>query len=437
MASNRYHLLSFMPATRDWEMPPALETLANRLVASGKLRINAEQVRNFVRYSSANSNLTFTSRELLDATLGNATRARVTRLVAPAMGEQGIADVWNHLKTELKKARGVSADKEMKVARVLVQSAHPAVIELLIASGTEVFVSYHHSVADLMAVHEWQNHGSNSGLQATDSDGTAVYISAGGDPFFEGAQKTYTTDGFPALARMVVIAGQELGHFADLRRHGQRITGRHSTNNQHHALRANPPAANARLADMRHVAKLATTYQAAGLARLRRAETSVAFYHTRLRYSPPWVFAQIWRFAAWLGFVHSCKKHYLLHNFNSLPYMRLGDAVEQYLDDMAFNLAPDADVYRNADPLVEEAIAVIEAVARVPQQEHKWGVGAVAAAWPSLAPFYNQTILPACHTALLAIGTQKIKDNLFITTPLQKLKISLRRRFGAKPAYHP
>jgi hypothetical protein len=59
---------------------------------------------------------------------------------------------------------------------------------------------------------------------------------------------------------------------------------------------------------------------------------------------------------------------------------------------MAFNLAPEAEVYRNPDPLVEEAIAVIEAVARVPQQVHKWGHAAVKAAWPNLYDFYYGTI---------------------------------------------
>lgn len=418
-------------------MPPALEALASAIVASGKLRINAETSRNFVRYGSANSDLTFSSRELTDPTHGDATRARVARLVAPAMGEQGIADVWNHLTRELKKARGLSAAKEMNVARVLVQSAHPSVIHLLITSGTEIFVSYHHNVADLMAVHDWQTHGSNSGMQATDSDSTAVYISAGGDPFFEGEQKTYTTDGFPALARMVVIAGQELGHFADLRRSARGITGRHSTDAHHQRLRADPVAAAARLADMAGVAELEAAYAQAGLHALHRAETTVAFYHARLRYSPPWLWAQGRRFLHWCRFIHRCKKLHLLHRFNSLPYLRLADAIRQYLADMAFNLAPDADVYRDPDPLVEEAIAVIEAVARVPQQEHKWGAAAVAASWPELSRFYNQTILPACVGEVARTSGINLRDDSFIMKPKQKFKALFRRRIYPKPGYYP
>ncbi|MDX2095568.1 MAG: DUF2748 family protein [Alphaproteobacteria bacterium] len=437
MATNLYHLLAFLPATEAWEMPPALEALAQALVSSGKLRINAEHERNFVRYGSAVNDLTFTARELTDPQLGDATRARVARLVAPAMGAQGLADIWDHLRRELKKARGVAAEKEIKVARVLVQSAHPAVIHLLLSSGTEIFVSYFHNVADLMAVHAWQTHGTSSGLQATEGEGTAVYVSAGGDPFFEGTQKTYATDGFPALARMVVIAGQELGHFADLRRSAAGITGRHSTDAHHSRLRANPIAAAGRLADMRRVAELTHAYQAAGLARLRRTETRLAFYHARLRYSPPWLLAQVWRFTRQAQLIHNCKRQKLLHHFNTLPRLYLGDAIEQYLADMGFNLAPDAEVYRNPDPLVEEAIAVIEAVARVPQQEHKWGRAAVQAAWPELHRFYYGTVIPACEAAARTHTPDFIGNKDIIINSIQKLVISLRRRIRPRPAYYP
>ena len=431
MQSNLYHLLNFIPATEAWEMPPVLEALAQRLVKSGKLRINADTTRNFVRYGTANRDITFTQRELTDAALAAPTRAKVVRLVAPAMGEQGIADIWAHLRNELKKARGVPAEKELRVARVLVQSAHPSVIQLLLAGGTEIFVSYAHNVADLMAVQEWETNGKNSGMQATETSGTAVYVSAGGDPFFEGEQRTYVTDGFPSLARMVVIAGQELGHFSDLRRSPRGIIGRWSTDIHHSRLRADPAARDGRLSDMRHVAALTHAYRSAGLARLRWAETGVAFYHHRLRFSPPWFFYQFYRFISWKLFARRCKKHKLLTNFRTFPYMRLGDAIENYLSDMAFNLAPDADVYRDPDPLVEEAIAVIEAVARVPQQVHKWGYSGVAQAWPVLNQFYYGTIIPACMAAVdhpLRPQTNK---------SLQKLIITLRRLLRKRPDYYP
>jgi hypothetical protein len=394
--------------------------------------VNADTERNFVRLGATASDKTLTTRELTDPKLAAATRAELARYVAPAEGEDGFARLYARLMEDLKKARGVAVEKEMKVARVLVQSAEPEVIELLLVSGTEVFVSYSHNVGDLMPVHEWQTNGMASGMQATGSEGTAVYVSAGGDPFFEGAQKHYVTDGFPALARMVVIAGQELGHFADLRRTKRGIMGRHSTDPHHSALRASPTARDGRLADMRCVAALAEQYHRAGLSGLRRAETGVAFYAQRkMRFSPPWLFYQLWRLAAWTVFLLRSKAAGNYLPLRVYPYHRLGNATTLFLADMAFNLAPDADVYRHPDPLVEEAIAVIEAVARVPQQVHKWGHEAVACAWPNLYRFYFSGIIPA---NMQAIGNPLAPQSLSV---LQSLICNLRRRFRRKPGYYP
>ena len=431
MATNLYHLLRFIPATERFEMPPALEALAVALVRSGKLRINADTERNFVRLGTSDTDKTFTARELSDPVLAPATHAELARHVAPAEGQDGINRLVAGLYADLRKGRGVSVEKEMKVARVLVQSAHPSVIQLLLASGTELFVSYAHNVGDLMAMTDWATHGTASGLQATASSGTGVFVSAGGDPFFEGEHKHYTTDGFPALARMVVIAGQELGHFSDLRRTRQGIAGRYSTDAMHSQLRADPVAGAGRLADMENVTRLQQAYARAGLARLRKAETGVAFYHKRMRYTPPWFFYQLRRLVAWSIFRSRCKAEGIYLPFKLYPAHRHGEAVELFLMDMAFNLAPEADVYRDADPLVEEAIAVIEAVARVPQQVHKWGHAGVAMAWPHLYPFYYRGIIPAVmRTVPEPLEPQSLSKN-------QLLKAKLKRFLRPRPGYWP
>ena len=428
MSTNQYHLLGFIPATERFEMPPALEELAAQLVSSGKLRVNADTERNFVRLGN---DKTLSARELTDPTLMPRTRAVLARHVAPAEGPEGIERLLERLYADLKKGRGVSLEKEMKVARVLVQSAHPAVIQLILSSGTEVFVSYSHTVGDLMPVHEWGTHGTASGLQATEESGTAIFVSAGGDPFFEGEQKHYVTDGFPALARMVVIAGQEIGHFSDLRRTKHGIHGRHSTDPHHTQLRAAPEARDGREADIRQVAGLHELYTRCGLNFLRRAERGVAFYHHRMRYTPPWWLYQLWRLVAWTNFVIRCNRLNIYRRLHIYPYHRHGEAVALFLDDMAFNLAPDADVYRDADPLVEEAIAVIEAVARVPQQVHKWGHHAVKMAWPNLYRFYYSTIIPA--------NEQIVPHPLppqFLSF-FHSLRTKIRQQFRRKPGYYP
>ncbi len=431
MATNLYHLLSFIPATEAWEMPPALEAMAQALVRSGKLRINADHERNFVRLGTSDTDKTLTARELNDPNLRPATRAALQRHVAPAEGAEGITNLLARLQADLKRAGGVSAEKEIRVARVLVQSAEPCVIQLLLRSGTELFVSYSHNLGDLMAVHQWENEGTASGMQATADGSTAVFVSAGGDPFFEGEQKHYVTDGFPALARMVVIAGQELGHFADLARTANgSIIGRHSTDAHHTQLRANPIAADARRSDSARVSQLMQEYFRAGFNHLRAAERAVAFYHKRLRYSPPWAFHQLRRLICWSIFVTNCKRANIHIAHRVYPYHRLGEAIESFLADMAFNLAPNADVYRHPDPLVEEAIAVIEAVARVPQQVHKWGHGGVALAWPNLYAFYYSTVIPGCEQALPdPLKRQELPK-------LQQL-IAKARRLRHRPDYYP
>lgn len=433
MASNLYHLLHFLPGTRAWEMAPPLEALAQQLVRSGKLRISADHARNFVRLGTADSDKTFTARELTDPALRAATYAELARHVAPAAGSEGVSALHQRLLGDLKKAGGVSAEKEIKVARVLVQAAHPAVIALLLKTGTELFVSYAHTVGELMPVHQWATaSGTASGLQSTSAEGAAVYVSCGGDPFFEGAQKTYESDGFPALARMVVIAGQELGHFADLQRDPQgRVLGRFTLDAHSMQLRASAVAQQGRRSDRQRVAQLQRLYAQAGLPWLRRMEQSLAFYDVRYRFAPPWLFYQLLRFVAWGRFTLRCRVRGMHRRLLTVPAHRHGEAVELWLADMAFNLAPEAEVYRDPDPLAEEAIACIEALARVPQQVNKWGHAAVKTSWPQLYALYYGQVIPAAQ----ALNGQTFDS--YKIKPIQKLMIHLRRLFEKRPDYYP
>lgn len=408
-------------------MPPALEILAKKLVASGKLRINADYERNFILYNGQ----TYTTRELTDPQLRVVTLSRIARHVPGGYGQQGIEHRLEILIRELKKARGIEMAKELRIARVLVQAAHPAVIQLLIESGAEVFVSYSHTVADLLPVHEWHNLGNSGGLQATEGEGAAVYVSAAGDPFFEGEQKTYITDGFQALARMVVIAGQELGHFADLKRYQGKIIGRYSTDLHSNLLRADPTARLAWERDKAVVRGLRGSFEGCGLAFLRNIEVKLWFYHQKRRFSVLWLYYQLLRFIALTVFKFKVSKKKLYIKFRTIPRLMTGEMIDTYLQDMAFNLTPDADAYKNDDPLIEEAILVIEAVARVPQQVNKWGHEAVMKAWPNLYQFYYGIVINSCieqlYQPLIETG---------LSWP-SRLQIFLRRTLRARPGYYP
>lgn len=426
--ANQYHVLSFLPAVERWEMPPVLEALAQQIVRSGKLRIRTDTERNFVHLGTTDTDKTFSARELTDPGLAAATRAEIARHVPRGLGEQAVTEKIEQLREDLKKGRGIEAEKELKVARVLVQSAHPAVIQRVLESGAELFVSYSHNVADLMALHFWDTLGTAGGLQSTERESAAVYVSCGGDPFFEGEEKTYTTDGFPALARMVIIAGQELGHFADLIHTRDKVLGRYAADNKSASLKPSALVKGARRADTRTVEALRHRLMASGLDLLLRAERGMSFYARQRRFSPPWIFYQGWRLIAWVLFWSSnapCPK------LRTFPAMRCGEALDTFLADMKFNLAPDADAYRREDPIEEEAIACIEAIARVPQQVHKWGFPAVQQAWPELTRVYYGTILPGTQAALY-----QVPHPVYIDIK-QRINIFVHKLFRGRPGYYP
>ena len=77
-----------------------------------------------------------------------------------------------------------------------------------------------------------------------------------------------------------------------------------------------------------------------------------------------------------------------------MPYS--GTILLTMFEDMAFNLEPKADVYSNPDKQIEEAIACIEALARVPQQRYKWGESTVKFLTPHLFKIYFDEVIPRC-----------------------------------------
>lgn len=409
-SGNAYHILAYPIKRSASTMPARLEAMARALATSGRLYINADTQRNFVHYTTANTTYSFTARELTDPQLLPATKALIARSIPAGLGPVAVNERIDHLLRDLKKARGVEEDRELEVARLVVQAAHPAVIAMLLIERTQVFVSFSHTVGDLMAVHFWQSHGNAGGLQSTEDDGAAVYISCGGDPLFDGTdeEKTYTTDGAPALARLMVIGGQELGHYADLIRTPQGIVGRHSA--QMAPFRASPACKAARDSDIATVHAHWQALQRAGLERLKRAEDALAFYEKQnQRFSALWLLGQLRRLAYWLAFARASAVRALPYTATS-PRLRCASYYTEMLADMAFNLSPDADAYKRAHPLEEEAILCIEALARVPQQANKWGHDATQAAWPRLYSLYYGQVIPSLRAGLPPETNKQLND---------------------------
>lgn len=400
--SNAYHILHRKPAQQLREIAPELEALARQLIASGRLRINADHARNYVMYSGPSFDKSFSRRELTIPAFLDEVRRVIADTLPGAAGAQGVEDVLLRLQQELKRGGEISPERELQVARLLVQAAHPSVIMLAMLEGVDIFVSYSHNVGDLMGVHFWETVGLSSGLQSVSGDGTAVYVSCGGDPFItEDRHKTYVTDGFPALSRLVVIAAQEFGHYADITRGPAGMaTGRHSATMQ--PLRAREAMRQARRKDMEQMRRLYEQLHALGLSRAVKAEKALAFARQHRKFSPftlvLWLhtllLAHRFRLAARRN-NHALVMQFPAQRVSETP-MGFASELAECVRDMAFNLAPDADAYRRADPVEEEAIAVIEALARVPQQAVKWGHKVTREAWPNLYDAYYRQVIPAC-----------------------------------------
>ena len=132
----------------------------------------------------------------------------------------------------------------------------------------------------MMDIHNWKNSGSNSGMQSTDGNkNVAIFVSCGGDPFGEinKSAKIYG-DGIPAIARLQIIAAQELGHFADIKRneHGAQIS-RHSANFS--CTKANERVKQARKHDIENCDKLLKNLLSAGMDKLILHEEALKFYY--------------------------------------------------------------------------------------------------------------------------------------------------------------
>jgi len=393
---NAYHVLEFQPALDAEGLPPALEQLAQQWVASGLLRIHTDYERNYVLYSGSSYDKSFSRRELTDPKLWPATQQIIRDTLPGMMGGGTEEEVYARLMRKLRTGGEITEQREMQIARLLVQSTHPAVLMLALMEGVQCFVSYSHSIGELMPIHFWESEGQNQGMQRISGDGTAVYVSCGGDPFVtKDEQKHYTTDGFPALARLLVIAAQEWGHYADIRRnaHGQRM-GRHSASMV--PLRAEFGVREARLQDLQIVGRLQQWAAFFQLPALISQERSERFYRKHRPARAWWMRRHTQQAMSHLERRALAEE---VHFFSIFPHHLLPEGARatqmaECLNDMAVNLSPQAEVYRRKDSVQEEAIACIEALARVPQQVVKWGHTVTQACWPNLYRIYYGQVIP-------------------------------------------
>ena len=288
----------------------------------------------------------------------------------------------------------VDEETEIKLARLIVQAAEPPVIMLLLAEGAEVFVSYSYMVGDMLDIQTWQEAGDSSGLQSTKHWGCSVFVSCGGNPLVPEKKIERPTDGFYALSRLMVIAGQELAHYSDIIRDGSKRGLRFSANWR--IGKATEPARKGRLADIKNVQEIMTKIENIGLKRVAEVERELKFYQEHRKRSLKLLITKIKVWLYQLGFILLCKINGInfLRSFYKDSYTCTKITI--MLGDMLFNLQPDADAYKRPSPDEEEMIMCIEALARVQQQANKWGRGLTAVMYPNLYKIYYMEILPAC-----------------------------------------
>ncbi len=270
--------------------------------------------------------------------------------------DQKIANEIAKLKQQIKKHVEVGPELEMQLARILVQSAHPVVFSMIILEQVQVFISHGHNIGEVMDVVSWQQAGSNSGMQSTDGKNVAVFVSCGGDPlafdipessdnqnkdnkFIE--EKT-SGDGTPALARMMGIAGQETGHYSDIK-HDQfgRQFGRYSANFS--GTRADPTVNLARLTDMKNIETYLNLLQKRGLNKLIEIEKKLDFFDRQSYKDMYYYFKFLWMRIYRLVFSYRASKigFWPIKDLKNKRY--LGIALQDLFGDMAFNLEPIAE----------------------------------------------------------------------------------------------
>ncbi|MDF2964807.1 MAG: hypothetical protein K0Q51_195 [Rickettsiaceae bacterium] len=374
-----YHIIDKIPLYEPYGIEEEYEQLAIQLVNSGLVRIDTDDKRNFVRFSYPQKNLNkaFSYKELHNESLKDKTINYFSSLYGSSLSNDSfnkkITIEIDKLKKEFSKLQPVSEELELKLTRLFVQSAHPIVIRWLLLERVEVFIAYSNMIGDVMDVKTWQIAGQNSGMQSTDGISAAIFVACGGNPFGETSKEhPIYGDGWPAIARLQIIAAQELGHYADMiRGPNLRHVDRHSADIM--GMRAKPKALQARQNDIKSSKNFMLVLEPYGISNLIKHEEAIKFFRKNKVVSLRYLYHRILSYNYRIKIIKAASKvgFLFIRKFSTDQY--LGLMLKALTEDMLFNLAPQADVYRRDDKDEEEAVACIEALARVPQQVIKWG----------------------------------------------------------------
>ena len=395
-----YHILDKHPAIYQEDIQIEYEHLARELVNSGRLRIDTDYYCNFIHFNDPADgiNVVFSYAELTSPALVPKSKSILNQLYKARnkqVSDKKLGAIMIDLNKKIGKLLIVSDELSMQLARIFVQSAHPIVTRWLLRDKVEVFITYSHNIGDVMDIKTWKRSGKNSGMQSTDGSNVCIYVSCGGNPFAKNNENTPVYgDGWAAVARMQIIAAQEIGHYADIKRDscGNQIT-RHSANFA--CTQATPHVKEGRKNDIERCNELSDRLLKNGMNKLIALETKLKFYdQQKLSGLRVWwirIFTQKYR-RKLLKFAHKHNLHFV-KRFDREKYMGL--MIAAMIEDMQSHLSPIADVYKRDNPEAEEAISCVEALARVPQQVMKWGYLTTRATMHDLYKVYYSEVIPS------------------------------------------
>ncbi len=381
-------------------MKEQYEQLVQQLFGSGLVRIDAFECANFANLLDPviQRRITLTHKQL-DCKLIEKTTLRLTNIFAAKFAgkalEQKVGDTIGYFRRQLAKKIALDEQKELELIRILAQATQPIVLHWLLLEEVEVFISYGDSIGDVMDVVSWQQSGQNSGMQSTDGVNVAVFVSCGGNPLGATDQNHPTYgDGLPAIARMQIVAAQELGHYSDIKRDSKgRQIGRHSAN-----FSCTRPAFDVHIARMNDIASTNSLQQkliSMGLRQLFEMESSLKFYNDNKIYNSKVLLLQLKLAVASLFFSYKMQQQKLFFGATLKTHRYPWLMMDALIGDMLFNLNPQADVYERENADEREAIKCAEALARVPQQVMKWGHLTTKTMMPGLYDIYYGKVIPS------------------------------------------
>ena len=411
---NLYDILYKKPVTNIFLLSKKRRELAYALLKSGKVRIDAESRRNFLicNYPKLGQSLVLSNRELFDKNLLPETFSRIKQILllgARSNNERKKIDspVSTVIQQEINKFRAkigkyipVGEKLEKKIVCLITQATEPEVLELFLYEKGEVFISYSHNIGDLLEIRSWQEQQYNNGMQSIlGHNMIAVYSSCGGNPFLTSGKYKEPNDGKNALSRMLVILGQEFGHYADIVRNKQgRFIKRYSAN-----LSVTSPSREvyfARRNDIKNIKVVFRIMKKLGLIELVKKEQHIEFYSKNNKISFKYVFNSLQYFIMKTYFINACDNAGLYFIRDWYEEKKIANKMHSMILDMNFNVSPKADAYERDNSNAQEAIWCVEGLARVPQQVIKWGHKTTRYLLPEMYKIYYLQVIKGCEDYL-------------------------------------